>query len=214
MRNNIKTKIDSILTTVEKLPYFNLNNLLLLENNKNYLKILLSRKEKSGRIIRLKKGIYVTERYMLEHLNRIDMSIYYEFLVNLLYSPAYLSLDYVLNENNLLTEISNNFTAVTKNKTMHFSNRFGNFIYHKVKDQLFCGFNIIRKNGFIIYKATKAKALFDWLYLRKNQINDILGFEELRLNIDNLTKTDIKELKKYIDIEGSKKMKEIFEYLK
>lgn len=33
MRNNIKTKIGSIITMVEKLPYFSLNNLLPLKDD-------------------------------------------------------------------------------------------------------------------------------------------------------------------------------------
>jgi len=127
MRNNIKTKIGGIIALVEKLPYFTLDDLLSIEKNKNYLKILFSRQEKSGKIIRLKKGIYVSERYLLSHLDYEKMDFYHEFLANVLYSPSYLSLDYILYKNNLLTEIPNNFTSITNNQTHSFSNRFGNF---------------------------------------------------------------------------------------
>ena len=213
MRNNIKTKIGKIMALVEELPYFTLDDLSSIERNKNYLKILFSRQEKFGKIIRLKKGVYVCERFLLAHLSRSEMDFYYEFLANILYQPSYLSLDYILYENNLLTEIPRNFTSITKNKTANFSNKFGNFFYHKIKDELFCGFEIVEKGDFTIWRASKAKALFDFLYFRKNSLINKKVFKELRINLENLIKSDLKEIEKYIKIEGSKKMKEIFNYL-
>lgn len=210
MRNELKTKISRIIALAEKLPYFTLDDLLPIEKDKNYLKILFSRYEKSGKVIRLKKGIYVAERYILEHLSRAEMDFYYEFLANILYQPSYLSLDYILYENNLLTEIPRNFTSVAKNKTAGFSNRFGHFFYHKIKDELFCGFEAVKKGDFMIFRATKAKALFDFLYFRKNSLLDKRAVEELRLNLENFSKNDRKELEKYIKIEGTKKMKAIY----
>lgn len=37
--------------------------------------------------------------------------------------------------------------------------------------------------------------------------------KELRLNIENMNNTDIRELKKYITLEGTKKLKTIENYL-
>jgi len=205
MRNDIKIK--RIIASVENLPYFTLDDLSSIEKNKNYLKILFSRYEKTGKLIRLKKGIYVTERYLLS--NR-EMNKYHEFLANLLYQPSYLSLDYILCRHNLLTELPKNFTSATKNKTAHFSNKLGNFFYHKIKNELFCGFDIIKEDVFNIMRATKAKALFDFLYFRKNLLTNENAIEELRLNLGEITEKDMEELKSYIKLEKSKKMNEIF----
>jgi len=62
-------------------------------------------------------------------------------------------------------------------------------------------------------RSTKAKALFDYLYLRKNVLPNKETVIELRLNVENLTRSDIKEIRKYIALEGSKKLKKIFNYL-
>ena len=212
MRSEYNPKIKKIISLAKKLPYFGLDDLASLENNKTYLKILFSRYEKSGKVIRLKRGLYVAKEYIdnIEKTGRV--SSYQEFAANILYQPSYLSLDYVLYQYNLLTDIPNNFTLITKNKTAVFLNKFGNFLYHKVKDELFCGFEIIKEGDFTILKATKAKALFDYLYLRKNILTDKRAFEELRLNLDNLNQKDLKELKKYSKIDGSKKIKEILNY--
>lgn len=213
MRNDYKPKIKKIIFLAEHLPYFQLDNLVGIESNKNYLKVLLSRYKKTEKIISLKKGIYTTKEY-IDNIQKSDkFSFYPEFISGILYKPSYLSLDYVLYKHNILTEIPVNFTLITKNKTAYFSNRFGNFFYHKIKNNLFCGFEILQKGDFIIYEATKTKALFDFLYFRKNLIFDKKTANELRLNLDMFSVLNKKELIEYIKIEGSKKMKDIFKYL-
>lgn len=213
MRNAYKSKIEKIITLAERLPYFEFDSLAGVENDKNYLKVLFYRYKKTGKLISLKKGIYTTKEY-IDNIQKSDkFSFYLEFISNILYKPSYLSLDYVLYEYHILTEIPTNFTLITKNKSKRFSNKFGNFIYHKIKNDLFCGFEILKKNDFVIYKATKVKALFDFLYLRKNSILDKKTVIDLRLNLDMFALSDKKELKGYIEIEGSKKMKAIFEFL-
>jgi len=213
MRNNKKTKIGNIISLVEKLPYFNFDDLVGIEKDRTYLKIIFSRYEKTGKLMRLKRGFYVTKEYIDDIQKKGAFSSYTEFLANILYQPSYLSLDYILYQNNLLTEVPNNFTSVARNKTMSFSNNFGNFFYHKVKDKLFCGFEMVEENNYTVWRATKAKALFDYLYLRRNILTNKKAVKELRLNSDNLTKSDIRELRKYLKIEGSKKMEEIFNSL-
>jgi hypothetical protein len=131
-----------------------------------------------------------------------------------MYPPSYLSLDYVLHEHNMLTEIPQNMTSVGLRKTDHFSNGLGNFIYHKIKEELYLGFKVVKKGDFSILKATKAKALFDFLYLRKRLLVDKRAVEELRLNLDEFTENDFKELEGYVETERSLRMKEILNWLK
>jgi len=140
-------------------------------------------------------------------------SYFLEFLATKIYSPSYLSLEYILYENNILSEIPQNFTLVTKNKTSTFSNNLGIFIYHKMKDILFSGFKITKNGDFLIYKAEKSKAFFDFLYLRKGIILNKEMARELRLNLENFNRRDRKKIMEYIDLEGSKRMKEIYSFL-
>jgi hypothetical protein len=54
MRNNDGSKIRKIISLAEKLPYFSFADLIPIETNKTYLKILFSRyekKEKSRNLI-------------------------------------------------------------------------------------------------------------------------------------------------------------------
>ncbi|MFH1610265.1 MAG: hypothetical protein ABIA91_00030, partial [Patescibacteria group bacterium] len=182
-------KTRKVLGLTKNLPYFNIDDLKGVFKE-YYLKIILSRLEDRGKVIRLKKGFYVSEEYIniIERKNFKDS--YLEFITGVIYSPSYLSLEYVLAKYNALTESPVNFTCVSKNKTTRFDNKFGNFIYHNIKPALFIGFNVIKTNNLIIYEATKAKALFDYIYLRKNQIVDKRSIDELRINVDVFNKKD------------------------
>jgi predicted transcriptional regulator of viral defense system len=213
MRNEYKSRIEKIITLAEKLPYFSFNDLLPIEKNKTYLKILFSRYTKRKKLIRLKKGLYVTKKYIDEKQKTNSFSSYLEFISNILSKPSYLSLDYILYSYNLLTELPVNFTLVSIKKPTVFSNELGIFYYHKIKEELFCGFKIFKEGKFTILKATKTKALFDFLYFRKNLLINSESVKELRLNINNLNKNDLKEFKKYLEMEGSKKMKQIYIWL-
>lgn len=214
MRNkNFDSLNRKIIFFTKKLPCFEIENLKILGAKPNSLKTALFRLTKKGEIIRLKKGVYVSKGFVEKTKAESNFSVFLEFLASKIYPPSYLSLDYVLYENNILTEIPQNFTSITKNKTATITNQFGIFIYHKIKDKLFLGFGTKRSGDFLIFKATKAKALFDFLYLRKNIILNKDMAKELRLNLESFTTKEKKELKEYIDLEGSKKMREIYYFL-
>ena len=220
MRNKVN-KTDLLMSYVIKLPYFDFTTLNTIEKNNHYLKTFINRYKKRGEIISLKKGLYTTKKFLdnFKQLNYFNsFASFNEFVANILYQPSYLSLEYILAENNILTENPFGITSMTKNKTIKFNNYFGQFIYHKIKDKLFLGFETrIRYENQItpltIFKASKAKALFDYLYLRKSIILDRKSIEELRLNVSEFKPTEIKEFKTYINLENSKKMKDIYNYL-
>jgi predicted transcriptional regulator of viral defense system len=210
MRNNTESK--KVIELISGLPYFKTTDLFSVIKNKAYLKIIVSRYFKKGLIVRLKKGFYVAREYLDFLEKKGAYGNYSEFLANILYKPSYLSLEYVLAEYNIITELPKNITSISLNKTNKFFNVINVFSYCRIKKELFLGFEIIKKNNFVIYRATKAKALFDFFYLRKNLLVDKKAFLETRLNLNNLSSKDLKELKKYIDLEGSEKMKRIFNY--
>ena len=214
MRNNTKENLShTILKRVENLPMFSLENLVSLNNKRTYLKVILSRHSLRGRVVRLKRGFYVSKGYLEKARKDNEFQNYLEFVANAIYGPSYLSLEYVLDEHGMLTESARNITSVSLNKTKNLENEFGAFIYHKIKEELFEGFTTSRKSGFFVLKASKAKALFDYLYFRKNILEDSSAVEELRLNLEGITMKDKKELNRYVKKEGSEKMAKIYQWL-
>jgi len=192
-----------MLKIVIALPLFTFDNLKVLDISQPYLKILLSRKIKSGEVIRLKKGLYTT-RSFVEHIKQEGgFSDYLEYLATHLYRPSYLSLEYVLYQHHLLTEVPINFTLISTHKTTVFRNRFGTFLYHSLKKSLFQGFTLDKRGGFLIPMATVGKALFDFLYLRQSILKDPRAIRELRLNLEEMTAADKRVFTKFVCEAGS-----------
>lgn len=211
-----KTKIIKsrlIAKAVESLPYFTVNSLTVIEKNKAYLRVLFYRLSQRNKVIQLKRGTYASSVFLDNVEKKNIVGEYSEFIANILYKSSYLSLEYVLEKYGLLTETVSSFTLVTEKKTSKFSNNLGIFKYYHIRKALFNGFKIIKKENFLIAEASLAKALFDFLYFRKNILSTKKQVEELRLNMDNFSQKDFKELKRYIKLEKSKKMKVIFDYL-
>lgn len=213
MRNEDKTLTGKILSYVERLPYFTFDNLKIFDVPAYHLRIALSRLENRNKVIRLKRGFYTSTRFVEKAKSNGTFTPLIEFISTKLYTPSYLSLEYVLYENNILTEVPVNFTLITRNKTYTATNNIGIFIYHKIKDNLFCGYRIEKSNGYSYFKADKSKALFDFLYLRKKIILNKEMVQEMRLNLDVFSKTEIRSLKYYIEMDGSKRMQKIFSLL-
>ena len=67
-----------------------------------------------------------------------------------------------------------------------------------------------------VFVATKAKALFDFFWYKKKIFNkfDKNEPDSFRLNLELLSRSDLKELKKYINLSKSLKMKSIYNLIK
>ncbi|MBF0103953.1 MAG: type IV toxin-antitoxin system AbiEi family antitoxin domain-containing protein [Deltaproteobacteria bacterium] len=125
--------------------------------------IQLNRWVKSGQLVRLKRGLYtLPSHYQKQKFSHL-------WLANTLYSPSYLSLEYVLSMHDLIPERVEMFTSVSLNKTALFTNKLGRFQYRKVKKNLFFGFEErLDENNFSCLVALPEKALLDLVYLTSN----------------------------------------------
>lgn len=141
--------------------------------------IQLARWTKAGKLIRLKRGIYqFTDRQVDEFS-----------LANFLYPPSYISLETVLNNLGLIPDVSANVTSVSPITTKTIKTVKGTFIYSKIGQGLYFGWQKIKDGSGIYYQiALPEKALLDWIYLRK-----IKNLVEFRLNLDNLNKQRLKK---------------------
>jgi predicted transcriptional regulator of viral defense system len=208
------SKPKDILLRLARMPYFTIGGLTVFDLKSAYLRVFLSRLEKRGEIVRLKRGFYTSRAYCDAVKTKGKWAQYLEFIAAKLYTPAYLSLDYVLYRHNLLTEMPVNFTLVTANKTAVYKNALGLFSYHKVKKPLFSGYKTTVEGGFPVCRASKAKALFDFIYLRRKLLAGPGAFKALRLNLELLTKADLTEFRKYAAISKTAKMTMAADWIK
>lgn len=200
------------MNEIFKLPYFYLDQISQFYSSKQVTLVNISRMIKSKIIFKIREWFYVHKDFINELKISNNLNIYIEYIAtNLIYTPSYLSLEYVLFENNVITENVYTLTLITTKKTAKFKNDFWNYTYRSIKKDFFWDYELLKKDWFIIYKATKEKALFDYFYLKTNIIFELSYFKELRLNLDNINLNKFEKLTKKYE---SAKMIKVFNLLK
>lgn len=206
----------SYYKNLQKLNTFSYFNTTTLQNitqtSKKNLYDNIQRWVRDGRIIQLKKGMYVNSAYY-DTLN--NKQYYIEFIANKLKTPSYISLEYVLQKYSILSESVFALTCVTLKKPNIYKNKLGVFSYSHIKESLFCGYENITKGEFKIYEATKAKALFDYLYFKFFRIKQVHKDQllSLRLNLDEYTQDDFREFKLYAQKSKLNKLMKVYDML-
>lgn len=164
----------------------------LKEKYKEYSNIntKIQRDISSGKLFRLKKGLYETNRNLNGYL-----------LANAIYGPSYLSFDYALSYYGMIPERVVNYTSATydKKKKREYTNVFGTYYYRDIPKEAYpYGVAIITEGDYTYHIATKEKALCDKLYILNpvhsiNELEELL-FNDLRLDIDVFKTLNIKDI--------------------
>jgi predicted transcriptional regulator of viral defense system len=165
----------------------------------------LERWRKSGRVIRLKKGVFI----LADDDRKVELPRPY--LANQLYGPSYVSLEYALSYYGLIPERVNDITSVTSRKTMRFTNEAGTFIYRHVKPKAYRGFDMAEgESALRFFIAEPEKAVVDFLYfnLDKFAYDDPGVFEE-SYRFQNTERLDMKKVRRFAGIFENKKLVKI-----
>lgn len=165
----------------------------IFEQDKESLLVTLSRLEKKGEIIRLRKGLYQLAG------EKID----WEKIASQIYQPAYLSFETVLAKYGILSQIPYALTLATTNRPKKVIIQEREVEYRRIKKDLFFGFFL--ENG--VYLASPEKALLDELYFVSKGLA-VLDFEELDLG--ELDQKKFFEMAKKFPLATSKLVKEIY----
>lgn len=141
--------------------------------------------EKEGRIIRLKRGMYVVNP------NESGKLLSLGLIGNVLYGPSYVSMLTALREYGLIPERVEVVESMTTHLTVSFENPVGRFEYHHcAKDYYSIGITQREEEGISYLIATPEKALCDYIVctprLPLRFIKDTYIFleEDLRLDMD------------------------------
>ena len=101
-----------LLRPFEAIPYFTIEAFKQSSGMEapHAIRMLLHRWARAGYILTLKKGVYMTRRFYEQH--RADEA--FPLAVSaILLSQSYVSLDFILQQHNLLTEITYPVTCIT-----------------------------------------------------------------------------------------------------
>ncbi len=193
------------------LPYLTKQNLgLALGKKGEALNYWIKKWLREGRLLPLKKGCYVGEIYWQKIRERREEEAYREYLSNLLRSPSYLSLQYVLSQENFIPETAFHLTAITSKTGRSYQTPLGTFSYRHLKPALFGGWRERQWQEKTIKIASLGKALFDFLYLRrfggKSELAEFL-FQEGRFNWEVFSNKEKKIFTNWSQKSGLAKMK-------
>src|SRR5258708_16630412 len=202
----------NLLAPFQTIPYFTIEGFKQISGieNPEYARIHLHRWAKAGHVLPLKRGVYMTRRFYEQH----SADYLFSPAVSAILMPkSYVSLEFILQQNNILTEVTYPITCVTTKNTRKIVNDIGTFWYRHLRDDLYHGFTISEYHGISVAQATLPKALFDYLYLRPISVTyrrlkiDLAG--ELRLNLEEFSNTDRLEFARLVEASSSLKMKDI-----
>jgi predicted transcriptional regulator of viral defense system len=201
----------TILSPFENLPYFTIQGFRQIAGEDvagdDHARVALYRWVKAGYLIALKKGIYMHHRFYERHRQEATFS---PVVSAILLPQSYLSLEFILQQHGILTEITYPVTAITIKNTHTITNSQGTFVYRHIQSDLYAGFQMAKAYGIPYAQASVAKALFDYLYLRPHSGDmassaDNLA-EELRLNLEEFTSAERDEFACYVTSSDKTKM--------
>ena len=142
------------------LPFIQARAVMSLYRHPQAMRNQLTRWQKRGLVIRLKRGIYA--------LNKRDRRVNFSrfFLANQLLWPSYVSMESALSYYDLIPETVADVTSVSTKKTSRFTNSIGRFIYQHIKPDAFRGYRTYKDEaGLECLIAEPEKAVVDFLYL-------------------------------------------------
>ena len=207
------------LSSLDCLPYFTIEAIKQLLGDESAaagtIQTALYRWMKAGQIIQLKKGVYMTRRFFELHRADADFA---PMVSAILIPQSYLSMEYILQRNAILTEATFPVSAITLKQTRVFENKLGTFTYRNIKADLYKGFTFVDYLGIPFAQATVVKALFDFLYLRPWKGDRRLASydlaEDLRLNLEDFIEKDQDEFATFVGMSKSRKMDQILKNLR
>ena len=186
----------NLLEQLKSMPHFSKDTVYQLGKQLGLkdptINVYISRFLKYKDIIQLKRGLYVSTDFFDKNRNDISYPFY---LANIIRTPSYISSWAALQYYNFTTEAIRSITSVTLKVTKDYETKAGTFSYQSIKKDLFLDYSIA-KGKFDFFIASPSKALFDLLYLRTRQFNNLSVAQikamvsELRIDIDEMSKEE------------------------
>lgn len=179
-------KLEQLLRVVGENPIFKSEILRIGKSSTNLVNVEISRWLKAGRIIKLKRGIYMVNLPYIKPFSNYDL-----YIANILYKPSYISMEKALEYYGIIPEKVCVYTSLTTKRPTTFKNPVGIYSYRHIKPSLFFGYQIIKFDIVEIFMASIEKAILDIFYLNDILVDDKY-LDEFRLQ--NLEVFDIDKL--------------------
>lgn len=157
--------------------------------------------EASGKIIRLKRGLYVVS----PKISRVALST--ELIANHLYTPSYVSMQTALRYYGLIPEAVYTTQSMTLKHARSFDTPVGCFEYRTISRKAFpIGITSINKQDYAFLMATPEKALCDLIANSPNvnlrYLKDVENYieQDIRMDMDDFLRMDVSIFESYAPI--------------
>jgi predicted transcriptional regulator of viral defense system len=135
-------------------------------------KYFIEEQTKNELFVRLKNGLYTL---------KTDLPCE-EVVANKIYQPSYLSFEYALAYYGIIPEMPYQITSATTKITRHFEVLEKQFVYSKIKEKAYCGYQLAKVDDQAYLIAEPEKAVIDYLYfesLGKKPANERMDLQRL-----------------------------------
>lgn len=172
--------------------------------------------EAAGKIIRLKKGLYVVD----PKVSRVALST--ELIANHLYPPSYVSMQTALRYYGLIPEAVYTTQSMTLKHTRCFDTPLGRFEYQMISREAFpIGITNINKQNYAFLMATPEKALCDLIAnspkVNLRYLKDVETYleEDIRMDLEDLRNMDMSIFERYAQVgKKANSVETLVKYLK
>lgn len=188
----------NFLDLVSEDPTFETSLLLAGEVNPAGVRLQISRWVKSGRIQKLRRGLYA----LAPPYRKVTPHPF--VIANRLQRASYVSLQSALAFHGLISEVVNTVTSITAGRPERVETPLGLFEFRHIKPGLLSGYQITDLGGQQALMAMPGKALLDLIYLTPGG-GSMEYLQALRLQ--NLDRLDVDLLKKQAAAFGSPKLR-------
>jgi len=181
--------INELAVLVADRPIFDAEMLRVGRSNPHSVNVQLSRWTKAGKIIQLRRGLYLVKSPYVKLPAGYDL-----YIAGALHSPSYISLHKALEYHGLIPEGVPVYTCVTTRRPVTVRNPVGEFVYRHIRQELFWGYEKADTGAGEVFVAAPEKALLDLFYLDGVGITGAY-LEELRLQ--NMQTLDLVRLEAF-----------------
>jgi len=151
-------KLEDFIKITGDLPVIEMELLLAGIPNPDPFKVQISRWAKTGKLIQLKRGIYLLAKVYRK------IEVYEPYIASVLQRPSYISLEKALEYHGLIPEAVKVYTCVTTKRPAKFSSPVGIFRYKHIKTSLLWGYRAVILRQQTAFFAAPEKALLDLIY--------------------------------------------------
>jgi len=130
-----------------------------------------------GYIKKIIKGYYIFSDLELNENTLFEIA-------NAIHRPSYVSFDMALSYYHIIPESVYVITSVSSRRPCKYSTPVAEFIYRRIKSDLFFGYNLVNYNDKRFKIASLEKAILDYFYIHP-QLKSKSDYESLRINPDS-----------------------------